>query len=301
MAMKEDPPFARLLEAGDHPQGRRLPGSRWSEHAEELAVGDLEVDPVNCGDVAESLDDAFQAQGGLRSLRRLSGSAVQARLDRHSHLIHRERGLPTVKPASSHAGMGSAALSCARFADVNLPALRFPASGASIGAGFVSRRPLRARFRRTIDARAAVGSQSCPRSACSPACSVRSASAPATSSVPSAARRAGALIVVAGAHGDRARRAPGRRRRSCGPRCPGPDAIAIGLAAGVAGVAGLGALYRGMAIGCMGLVTLTGRRRIAGPAADGRRAARRDHHAGPAARRGLRRWGRRCRQRRLDR
>jgi drug/metabolite transporter (DMT)-like permease len=69
-----------------------------------------------------------------------------------------------------------------------------------------------------------------------------------------AARRAGALIVVAGAHG------VGLLALLVGaaivrPPLPGPDAIAIGLAAGVAGVAGLGALYRGMSLGSMGLVT----------------------------------------------
>ena len=69
-----------------------------------------------------------------------------------------------------------------------------------------------------------------------------------------AARRAGALVVVAGAHGI------GLLALLVGaaivrPPLPGPDAIAIGLAAGVAGVAGLGALYRGMSLGSMGLVT----------------------------------------------
>jgi drug/metabolite transporter (DMT)-like permease len=69
-----------------------------------------------------------------------------------------------------------------------------------------------------------------------------------------AARRAGALIVVAGAHG------VGLLALLVGaaivrPPLPGPDAIAIGLAAGVAGVAGLAALYRGMSLGSMGLVT----------------------------------------------
>lgn len=69
-----------------------------------------------------------------------------------------------------------------------------------------------------------------------------------------AARRAGALIVVAGAHG------VGLLALLVGaliirPPLPEPSAIGIGLLAGVAGVAGLGALYRGMAIGSMGLVT----------------------------------------------
>jgi drug/metabolite transporter (DMT)-like permease len=69
-----------------------------------------------------------------------------------------------------------------------------------------------------------------------------------------AARRAGALIVVAGAHG------VGLLALLVGvgiirPPIPDAGAIGLGLMAGVAGVAGLGALYRGMAIGSMGLVT----------------------------------------------
>ncbi len=68
------------------------------------------------------------------------------------------------------------------------------------------------------------------------------------------ARRAGALIVVAGAHG------VGLLALLVGalilrPPLPDAGAIGIGLLAGVAGVAGLAALYRGMAIGSMGLVT----------------------------------------------
>jgi drug/metabolite transporter (DMT)-like permease len=69
-----------------------------------------------------------------------------------------------------------------------------------------------------------------------------------------AARRSGALVVVAGAH------AVGLVALLVGlallrPPVPEPNAIAIGLAAGLAGVAGLAALYRGMTLGSMGLVT----------------------------------------------
>jgi len=69
-----------------------------------------------------------------------------------------------------------------------------------------------------------------------------------------AARRAGALIVVAGAH------SVGLVALLIGalllrPPLPALGAASIGLIAGVAGVAGLAALYRGMAIGSMGLVT----------------------------------------------
>ena len=69
-----------------------------------------------------------------------------------------------------------------------------------------------------------------------------------------ASRRAGALIVVAGAH------SVGLLALLIGvlivqPPLPDAGAIGIGLAAGLAGLAGLGALYRGMSIGSMGLVT----------------------------------------------
>jgi len=69
-----------------------------------------------------------------------------------------------------------------------------------------------------------------------------------------AARRSGALVVVAGAH------AVGLAALlvavlAARPALPDAGAIVVALAAGVAGVAGLGALYRGMALGSMGLVT----------------------------------------------
>lgn len=69
-----------------------------------------------------------------------------------------------------------------------------------------------------------------------------------------AARRAGALVVVAGAHG------VGLVALVIGavivrPPISDPAVILIGLAAGVAGAVGLGALYRGMSLGSMGVVT----------------------------------------------
>lgn len=67
------------------------------------------------------------------------------------------------------------------------------------------------------------------------------------------ARRAGALVVVAGAHG------VGLLALLAGvllvrPPLPNLGVIAVGLWAGVAGVIGLAALYRGMSLGSMGLV-----------------------------------------------
>ena len=70
----------------------------------------------------------------------------------------------------------------------------------------------------------------------------------------SAARRAGALLAVAGAHGI------GLVALLIGlalvrPPVPGTDALLIGTGAGIAGMVGLAALYRGMSLGSMGIVT----------------------------------------------
>ena len=61
-----DVPLVRLLEAGDHAQGRRLPGARRAEHREELAFGDVEVEPVDRNDVAVRAADAAQPHRGAR-------------------------------------------------------------------------------------------------------------------------------------------------------------------------------------------------------------------------------------------
>ena len=69
-----------------------------------------------------------------------------------------------------------------------------------------------------------------------------------------AARRSGAMVVVAGAH------SAGLVALLIGaailrPAAPDAGSMLVAVAAGVAGVAGLAALYRGMSIGSMGLVT----------------------------------------------
>jgi hypothetical protein len=69
-----------------------------------------------------------------------------------------------------------------------------------------------------------------------------------------AARRAGALAVVAGAHGI-GLVALALAALIVRPPFPEMGGIALGLIAGVAGAAGLAALYRGMSMGSMGLVT----------------------------------------------
>ena len=84
-----------------------------------------------------------------------------------------------------------------------------------------------------------------------------------------AARRAGALIVVALAH------ATGLvalliAAAIVRPPFPDLDAVLVGLGAGVAGAIGLAALYRGMAMGSMGIVTaLAGAGSLAIPVAAG--------------------------------
>ena len=84
-----------------------------------------------------------------------------------------------------------------------------------------------------------------------------------------AARRAGALVVVAGAH------ATGLAALLLGvvllqPPVPALDAVLIGIAAGVAGAIGLATLYRGMSLGSMGIVaSLSGAGSLAIPLAAG--------------------------------
>ena len=84
-----------------------------------------------------------------------------------------------------------------------------------------------------------------------------------------AARRVGALATVAGAHSIGLL---ALLLAAVAVRPPFPDAegIALGLTAGVAGAVGLAALYRGMSLGSMGLVTaLAGALSLAIPLAAG--------------------------------
>ncbi len=70
----------------------------------------------------------------------------------------------------------------------------------------------------------------------------------------SAARRAGALLTVAGAHGI-GFVALLLALAVVRPPLPGTDVVLVGTAAGIAGMVGLAALYRGMSLGSMGMVT----------------------------------------------
>ena len=85
------------------------------------------------------------------------------------------------------------------------------------------------------------------------------------------------------------------------PPIPEPMPSRIATAAGVAGMVGLAALYRGMAVGSMGIVTaVAGAGSLAMPAG-GRCAARRNHRAASARRGRVRGGGRRRRRWRLAR
>ena len=58
-------PGGRLLEAADHPQGRRLAAAGRAEQAEELAVADLEVDVVDGAMKPTSAPAPVEALGEL--------------------------------------------------------------------------------------------------------------------------------------------------------------------------------------------------------------------------------------------
>ena len=55
VAVDQDLARGRLLEAGDHPQRRRLAAAGRAEQGEELALRDLEVELAHRDEVAELL------------------------------------------------------------------------------------------------------------------------------------------------------------------------------------------------------------------------------------------------------
>ena len=59
-AVENDLALRGTLEPGDHPKGRGLPAARRTEEREELAGSDLQVDPVDGGEVAEALHEVDQ-------------------------------------------------------------------------------------------------------------------------------------------------------------------------------------------------------------------------------------------------
>ena len=66
----------RLLEARDHPQGRRLAAARWPEERVERPAGDLEVHVVDRDDVPEALGDAADVDVRRVRIRGVRGGVV---------------------------------------------------------------------------------------------------------------------------------------------------------------------------------------------------------------------------------
>ena len=75
-AVEHDAAGGRLLEARDHPQRRRLARAGRTEHREELAVADLEVDARDGDDVAVALLEALEADRRRGRARRIPGVGV---------------------------------------------------------------------------------------------------------------------------------------------------------------------------------------------------------------------------------
>ena len=58
-------PFILGFEPGDDPQQRRLAAAGWPEERDEAAVRYVERDPIECGELAEALDDAGEREIGI--------------------------------------------------------------------------------------------------------------------------------------------------------------------------------------------------------------------------------------------
>src|SRR5215467_12919667 len=63
LAVDTDLAACRLLEAGDHAQDRALAASRRPDEHHELAVGNVQVDPVDGGLRAEGLAQPAESDG----------------------------------------------------------------------------------------------------------------------------------------------------------------------------------------------------------------------------------------------
>ena len=305
-AVEANVTLGRLLEARDHAQGRRLPRPGRAEHAEEFAVGDVEIDAVDGDHLAEALHDAFEPDGRVRALGRRRRSDRRIRLDRH-----RTSRRTACRAARSAHGTGRSvppALSSLQRSGVKRRSRAFrqrvrrerrdpcPLRAAGTGFGRV-RRGLRYSRGHPAAARHEV-----PMPPSGIAAGVLAALSFGAGDFAGAvaARRAGALIVVAGAH------ATGLVALLIGllvlrPPVPDLEAVLLGLAAGVAGAVGLAALYRGMSLGSMGIVaSLSGAGSLA-HSPHRRRRPGRVRCAAAARRCRMRRAGRRRGERRVAR
>ena len=89
LSLQEDATLVGHLEAGDHPERRRLPAAARAEQREELAVADRDVDVAHRLGSAEPLADPFEGDGDV---------AVFAR--------HRRRSLALPRPYASSGSTG---------------------------------------------------------------------------------------------------------------------------------------------------------------------------------------------------
>ena len=104
-------------EAGDQPQRRRLARAGGAEQREELALGDVEVDAVDGGEVAVALGQAAQADVGQRAAR-VDGVA---RFDGAGCLAHSAASLmDTVKRPVGQSGRHT----CPLWSDCSIPRRR---------------------------------------------------------------------------------------------------------------------------------------------------------------------------------
>ena len=64
MAVEQEVAFAHRFEAGDHPQQCRFAAARRTDENHEFSVLNGEVDAVNHGARAVTLDDTFELEAG---------------------------------------------------------------------------------------------------------------------------------------------------------------------------------------------------------------------------------------------
>ncbi len=105
LALENDATLVRHLEAGDHPQRRRLPATARPEQREELAFADLERDVAHRLGLAEALADALERDRDASVLRHagpsVTGKVLPDRRAAHSyHGVWRHR---VREPASARA------------------------------------------------------------------------------------------------------------------------------------------------------------------------------------------------------
>ena len=77
-AVDQHPAAVGPVEAGDRPQRRRLAAARRAEQGEELAAGDVEVEPVERDDRAVAAGQPVQPDGDARAVAQVGGAPAAA-------------------------------------------------------------------------------------------------------------------------------------------------------------------------------------------------------------------------------